>query len=212
MERIDGYVFTEIEFLCMASLVGMKKIYGYDYNKSEHIKKDVHYALYGLAKKKYICMDKHTEAIHGSREIKEIFNIIQKMQHIYEVVNTSTNERLIIYKGEDNKSVYIRQSSTRTEEVIIGIIFSDYIAEFLLDEGYIKYVINNDLYEGENDVRYGNFRNDTKEDKLLCIKKINKEYNIELAKIIDIYESYILDVERNEMMKLTLNNVQKVFI
>ena len=29
LDKIDGYVFTELELMCLASFVGMEKIYGY---------------------------------------------------------------------------------------------------------------------------------------------------------------------------------------
>jgi hypothetical protein len=208
VERIDGYALTELELLCMASLTGMKKIYGYEYKKSELLKKEIHYALYGLAKKKYIYMEEKSETICISSEMKDIFDIIKNMQNVYDIMKNDTYEKLIIYKGSDKKSVFIRQSSTRDKEAIVGIISSDYVVRFLLDEGYIRHII---MGEGENIVSYEDFRENNREDKLLSIKKINKEYNIEETKIVEVYESYIVGIDKGRIMKLTKDNLEEIF-
>ena len=38
-----------------------------------------------------------------------------------------------------------------------------------------------------------------------------KEYNIEETKIVDVYESYIVGIDKGRIMKLTKDNLERVF-
>ena len=211
MERVDGFIFTELELLCLASLVGMNRIYGYEYLGSDSLKKDIHYAIYGLAKKKYIYMEETTDDIHVNSEPIRIFNILKQPQYVFDVLKEATNERIIIYKGKDNESVFVRQNSTQCMEVVVGIILSDYIVRFLVDEGYIKYLIKDDLGERRVIRKNENIRVNNKEDRLLYIKKINEKYNIDDSLRIEIYESCIYDKVKKESLELTYKNLQSIF-
>ena len=205
IDRIDGCVITELELLCLASLYGMKKIYGYK-AVEEISKKNIHYALYQLGKKGHIFIDSKKDTIKISDDIKVILDEIINVDDILDIKVCNTGERILIYRRKRKNAVIIRQNCTLYNELIISMVPTIYVPRYLEDEGYIKYVVRKDLFTREDAHNSELYRNDNNEDRILVIKRINKEYNIDLKEEMEIYESVIYDVNKNRKMLLEYNS------
>ncbi|MBE5935564.1 MAG: hypothetical protein E7262_07205 [Lachnospiraceae bacterium] len=204
-ECVKGYVITTMELLCLASLKKMNKIYGFIFDESSSLKKNIHYALYTLARRKNVYLDEHSNKIIICQELNEIMEHLKVANSIFDIKNCINNERIILYKTKKN-TVFLRQSPTKEGQLVIGVIPSNEIVDYLIEEGFIKDIIKNDVLDSEGEYENEIFGS-VNEDRTLSIKKFNKECNI-VGKI-EIYETFIRNVTDDVDMLMSKENIER---
>lgn len=143
MDIVEGYVLTDIELMCMASLMDIDSIYGYKIKESseKEMAKKLKYALYNLAKKNciQICNDK----IEIVSELKDMLTIISDADEILDIKNKETKESIIVYRERAKvNAVVIRSSVTKSDELLACKIGDSDIDSYLEDEVYGKYTLD----------------------------------------------------------------------
>ena len=214
LEKIEALVINEIELMTLFSLSKIDVLYGFandieNYSDEELIKQ-MHYTLFNMAKKEYIYIDEKKNIIKLNTKIYMYMEIIKFAKVIYEIYRIDRNEKILIYKRDDDL-VILRLSVTNQKEYRLCSFEKKYIGEFLIDEGYVRCI------ENIND----NVKiNASKEDKMLNIKimqidnnkTVGERYCVSMVEDVNIYESYMLYGKTNIRKILTLNNIIECFV
>ena len=228
MDRVEAFVLTNLELLCVATLLGMESIYGYkmeetrfdedaqSIGQSDNMTRRLKYTLYDLVKKQYIEVETDSKSgrIKIDDNVRKIFSIIKDARSIIEIQCVASNEKLIIYRNDDSisggKAVVLRPNLTKEEEVLLSIINDIDIYDYLVDEGYVS-----PFREVESFTYEKVYRDNLCEDKLLYIKKISRQCDIKGKYIkeissLEIYETYIYSVENKEYYNYTTDEFRKL--
>lgn len=209
IDKIKGYVFTEMEIQILTSMMGKTKIYGFEnqnYRDGDMLRKNTYESIYSLARKNYLeYVNKSTkiycpknalpinfDSICVKDDIVKLFRNIIKGKTILDIIRCDNMENILMYWGS-NEITVIRPNITNRKELIVCGIKLDEWYQFMLDEGYLPDESLKGLFTGTTSITSG-------DDKKIIISVIDA-VTFDKTKRIRIYEdlSYDLGNDRRNM-------------
>ena len=215
IDKIDGYVFTEMEIQILASMMGKTKIYGFENQNcrdGDLLSKNTYESIYSLARKNYLeYVNKSTkiycpkdalpinfDSICVKDKIVKLFRNIIKGKIILDILKCDNMESILMYIG-NNEITIIRPNIINKEELIVCGIKSEEWYQFMLDEGYLPDESLKGLFADTTAITNG-------EDKRLIISMIDA-VTFDEIKRIRIYEDLSYDLGKDKRIMYSKNNI-----
>ena len=215
IDKIKGYVFTEMEIQILASMMGKTKIYGFEnqnYRDGDMLRKNTYESIYSLARKNYLeyvnksskiscpkdSLPINFDSICVKDDIVKLFRNIIKGKIILDIIRCDNMENVLMYIGSNDITV-IRPNITNKKELIVcGIKVNEWY-QFMLDEGYLPDESLKGLFAGTASITNGN-------DKKIIISMIDA-ITFDEIKRIRIYEDLSYDLGNDRRNMYSKNNI-----
>ena len=124
IDKIKGYVFTEMEIQILTSMMGKTKIYGFEnqnYRDGDMLRKNTYESIYSLARKNYLeYVNKSTkiycpknalpinfDSICVKDDIVKLFRNIIKGKTILDIIKRLKVKVIIITRNKYNMKIFV---------------------------------------------------------------------------------------------------------
>lgn len=126
------YLLTNREFVLLAAVAGIRKLYGFEMKADAMEQEEAIYELHGLAKKNYLTVK--GDGFILSEEMNGLFSRIRDADTIMDVHKLS-GRSCILYVG--SRVVKVSQSMRREDVYEVMLLEQDEVWKHLKEEGWI---------------------------------------------------------------------------